>query len=79
MLEIQPRAKRIFVAMDKSMNQLVAAFPAQMKEALKIAALVDTKPKRPFTNVVICGLGGSGIGGTILSQLIKDECSCPIV
>ena len=79
MLEIQPRAKRIFAAVDKSMNQLVAAFPAQMKEALEIAALFDTKPNRPFANVVICGLGGSGIGGTILSQLIKDECSCPIV
>ena len=38
MLEIQPRAKRIFAAVDKSMNQLVAAFPAQTKEALEIAA-----------------------------------------
>ncbi|GAB5538807.1 MAG: bifunctional phosphoglucose/phosphomannose isomerase [Salibacteraceae bacterium] len=64
--------------MDKSMNQLVAEFPAQMKEALEIASTFGLQNKSPFTNVVICGLGGSGIGGTILSQLIQAECPYPV-
>ena len=29
-------------------------------------------------NVLVCGLGGSGIGGTIISQLVSDKCALPI-
>ncbi|MEZ4721327.1 MAG: bifunctional phosphoglucose/phosphomannose isomerase [Flavobacteriales bacterium] len=69
----------IFAPMSKSMMDLVAEFPAQMKEALEIANRFELKNFRDFENVLICGLGGSGIGGTILSQLIADESNVPVV
>ena len=66
-------------AMAKSMNQLVAEFPAQMQEALDIATTFNLETTPDFQNVVICGLGGSGIGATILSQLIGSEGDKPII
>lgn len=65
--------------MSKSMNQLVAEFPSQLREALAISNGFKLGSKRPFENVLICGLGGSGIGGTILSQLIAEECQYPVL
>ena len=61
------------------MNDLVLEFPAQVKEAMTIASGFEGKLSRDFDNVLICGLGGSGIGGTILSQLIGGESSKPIM
>lgn len=60
------------------MKELVAEFPAQLREAMEIAEgfTIDSIPE--FDNVLICGLGGSGIGGTILSQLIAEDCPVPI-
>lgn len=66
-------------AMNKSMNDLVLEFPYQVKQALEIADGFDATLEREFQNVLICGLGGSGIGGTILSQLIADQCDKPIL
>ncbi|MDC1211981.1 bifunctional phosphoglucose/phosphomannose isomerase [bacterium] len=65
--------------MSKSMNDLVLEFPAQVKEAMTIASGFEGKLSRDFENVLICGLGGSGIGGTILSQLIGDGSPKPIL
>ena len=65
--------------MAKSMNQLVAEFPSQMKEALDIATTFNLETTPEFENVLICGLGGSGIGATILSQLIGAEANRPIL
>lgn len=64
--------------MDKSMKQLVAEFPAQLKEAMDIAKGFHVDEVPSFNNVLVCGLGGSGIGGTILSQLIASDCPTPI-
>ena len=61
------------------MYELIDAFPDHLTEALSIgrkATLND--PKGPYTNVVITGLGGSGIGGRIAAQLVAPEASCPI-
>jgi len=62
------------------MKSLVAAFPQHLREALTIgraAQFEDTN--KTFENIVISGLGGSGIGGKIVSQLIADHCSLPIL
>ena len=37
------------------------------------------KPQQPLANVVITGLGGSGIGGTIIADLALRTASLPIV
>ena len=61
------------------MKTLVENFPAQLKEAIQIGTKARfSKPKR-FSNVFISGLGGSGIGGTIVSELVSQEAAVPIV
>ncbi|MCB9171145.1 MAG: bifunctional phosphoglucose/phosphomannose isomerase [Flavobacteriales bacterium] len=61
------------------MYKLIDAFPKQLKEALEIGRKAQLKsPGGPYTNVVITGLGGSGIGGRIAAQLVQGEAKCPI-
>lgn len=50
------------------------------KHGIEIGKAATLKPAaNAITNVVITGLGGSGIGGKIISQLAANECSVPIV
>ncbi len=61
------------------MQELVAGFTGQLKKALEIgkqASLHGTVA--PLQNVVIAGLGGSGIGGSIVSELVALESGLPI-
>jgi len=62
-----------------NMKQLVHDFPEHLGNALEIAAEFTAGEVPFFDNVLICGLGGSGIGGTILAQLISDECPYPVI
>lgn len=56
------------------MNQLIEAFPSNIEEGLKIAkAKSFRKTDREIYNVVICGMGGSGIGGKIVSQWLESD------
>ncbi|GAB4374582.1 MAG: bifunctional phosphoglucose/phosphomannose isomerase [Salibacteraceae bacterium] len=64
--------------MEDVMRELVAAFPDHLREAKHIADAFPSPSYRPFDNVAIFGLGGSGIGGTIISQMLADECPVPI-
>ena len=51
------------------MKSLVENFPAQLREALEIGSKAKLSgPKRTVKNVLITGLGGSGIGGTIAAE-----------
>jgi glucose/mannose-6-phosphate isomerase len=62
------------------MKELVEIFTRQLTEAIQIGEKADLKPlKKSITNVVITGLGGSGIGGKIVAQLVADECPVPII
>lgn len=61
------------------MQQLIDGFPRQLKEALEIGRKTQLKaPGGPYSNVVITGLGGSGIGGRIAAQVVAGEAKCPI-
>ena len=61
------------------MKNLVANFSKQLQTALDIAkATKFTKPNHSLQNVLISGLGGSGIGGTIVKELIEDNAKLPI-
>ena len=61
------------------MKDLIHSFPSQLEEAVKIAKHSKlSKPANPIHKVVICGLGGSGIGGTIVKETIQDEVKVPI-
>ena len=62
------------------MKSLVEAFPTHLKEALTIGqSATFTNTDKQFENIVISGLGGSGIGGKIVSQLVADDCCLPII
>lgn len=62
------------------MDALILAFTAQLKRATEIGEAAKIgKNKFPIRNVVISGLGGSGIGGTILSNVLRDDLSVPII
>lgn len=61
------------------MDKLISAFPQNMIDALAIAENMNfKKPSTEIKNVVICGMGGSGIGGKIVSEWIMDTASCPV-
>lgn len=62
------------------MKDLVNAFPAQLSEALTIADKARLKKiDRPIRNVLITGLGGSGIGGTIFQDITSKRSPVPIL
>ena len=62
------------------MKKLVENFPAQLTDAIRIGENAKlTASKRKISNVLICGLGGSGIGGTIVSELVSHEAHVPII
>ncbi len=61
------------------MKTLVANFSKQLTEAIKIGSEAKlTASKNKISNVLICGLGGSGIGGSIISELVADNANIPI-
>ncbi len=61
------------------MKTLVEGFTKQLQEALDIANSAVLTKKNNIQNIVVTGLGGSGIGGTILSELVQAECPIPVI
>jgi glucose/mannose-6-phosphate isomerase len=62
------------------MKQLVADFPKQLQKALAIAHAAQlNKSNDVINNVLISGLGGSGIGGSIVAEIVSSHAVCPIV
>jgi len=62
-----------------NMKELVADFPKQLQKALLIAQSAELrKSNEQINNVFISGLGGSGIGGSIVAELVSQEAVCPI-
>jgi len=62
------------------MIDLVGRFANQLKEALDIGEKYKFNDHLNFVpeNVLITGLGGSGIGGTITAEIVAAECPVPI-
>lgn len=62
------------------MKSLVEAFPTHLTEAMSIGRAAQLHPSnRQFRNIVISGLGGSGIGGKIVSQIVSELSPLPIL
>ncbi len=61
------------------MNDLILDFSNHLRTALSLASHVDLeKPEVDFKNVLILGMGGSGIGGAIVKNWIADDISIPV-
>jgi len=61
------------------MDHLITAFPNNITDALKVASSLNFKKLHAhIEHVLICGMGGSGIGGKIVSQWIESEICIPV-
>lgn len=60
------------------MDTLIDRFPAQLQEALEIGQASTLNPHdKTINKIFVVGLGGSGIGGGFVAEMIKDECKVP--
>lgn len=60
------------------MDKLIERFPAQLAEALEIGeAAMLTAPQLEINKIYVAGLGGSGIGGNFVAEMVADECKIP--
>ena len=60
------------------MDTLIERFPAQLKEALEIGEAAHiTKAEFEINKVLVIGMGGSGIGGNIVAEMVREECKVP--
>jgi len=62
------------------MNKITANFTNQLRDAIKIGENTSFKiPNKTIESVLICGLGGSGIGGKIIDLLLKSDIKVPVI
>ena len=62
------------------MRRLVDIFTKQLTEGLEIGLKANLKaPQNPINSMIITGLGGSGIGGKIATQLVSDQLKIPAI
>ena len=61
------------------MNDYINDFTNHLREAIEIANNSQLKTNtKEIRNVLICGLGGSGIGGTIVNDIVSPKARIPI-
>ncbi len=63
------------------MLELLRAFPKQIEDGRRLAQEADLKPLagRKFDNIVLCGMGGSAIGGDLVKSYTIDSLRLPFV
>lgn len=61
------------------MDTLIAAFPKQLKDALHSAQDLELASRDEIKQIVVTGMGGSGIGADFVSSFVKDSCSVPVI
>lgn len=71
--------EEIYAVDISNMYRLLKSFPDQIQDAIAIGAAAHVKPVRGIENVVLCGLGGSAIGGDLLKSYLADEVKIPFI
>ena len=62
-----------------TMRELISNFPNQLREAMSIGTSTPLREAdKTFDNVLITGLGGSGIAGTIIAELTAQHVKIPV-
>jgi len=59
------------------MIETIKKYPEMCEEATKLTEGV-TVPDYKFNNIIVCGVGGSAIGGDLLKDLLRDKIMIPI-
>jgi glucose/mannose-6-phosphate isomerase len=61
------------------MQELIASFPAQMEYGLREYSKIEHGRKdKSIDNIIICGMGGSGVGGLFVQSFCLDFLHIPI-
>lgn len=61
------------------MRELLEGFTKQLHMALEVGSKISvTAPEHEIQNIIIAGLGGSGIGGTLAEAITYNDITAPI-
>ena len=72
--------EEIFAVDTSNMYNLIRSFPQQVEDAMRIGAGAKVRlNKRGVEQIVLCGLGGSAIGGDLLKSYLAGELTIPFV
>lgn len=63
----------------ESMEKLIAKFPQQLQEALKIGREAEIEPRNDIHEVLVCGMGGSGVGAHFMKDFVSEVARVPIL
>ena len=64
----------------RNMYSLIKGFPDQVREAVSIGNKAKVSlPVRGIREILLCGLGGSAIGGDLLKSYLSSELSVPFL
>ncbi len=62
------------------MKELIEGIETQIRESIEIGSAVKFNiPQKRIDSVIVCGLGGSGIGGKIIGLLFNEELKVPFL
>lgn len=62
------------------MDKMIGRFTAQIQEAIEIGRNASLAPTSvEVKNIYIVGMGGSGIGGDFVAQMIRSSCQVPFI
>ncbi len=61
------------------MYKYIETFPEQLIDAISIGEQFTCKPEHDIHHVVVCGMGGSGIGGDLLAEITRSFITIPVV
>ena len=64
---------------DKSkMIDSLKSFPMQIENSISLMKEIDFSYTKDFSNIIICGMGGSAIGADVVKSILADELKIPI-
>ncbi len=63
----------------QSMRGLIESFPEQFRSAVRSAAELTAKAPGRIDNIVVCGLGGSAIGGDVVRSAVGGSMKIPLL
>ncbi len=62
------------------MDTMISRFPDQLREAVGIGQRATIKKsEQSIRNIYVAGMGGSGIGGNFVAELVRHVCPVPFI